>query len=304
MPSSQKPDNRPRDESPARSGQAAAPLNPPISTMLADSASQPPFLTRAGLAADLAALGLRPGDAVMVHAAISRVGRLLNGPDAVIEALRDAVGADGTVLAYADWDASYEELVDTQGRVPEAWRAHVPPFDAWRSRAVRDNGVLPEFLRTTPGARRSGNPGASVVALGARADWFTADHPLDYGYGEGSPLAKLVAAGGKVLMLGAPLDTMTLLHHAEHLARIPGKRVKRIEVPFATVAGTQWRMVEEFETGEPVVPGLADDYFAHIVTDFLASGQGRQGKVGEAASVLIEAAAITRFAVAWLEGRR
>lgn len=270
--------------------------------MMSDAAS-PPFVTRAALVADLMALGLHRGDAVLVHAAISRVGRLLNGPDAVIDALREAVGPDGTILAYADWDASYEELVDAEGRVPEAWRAHVPPFDPLRSRAVRDNGVLPEFLRTTPGARRSGNPGASIVALGARADWFTADHPLDYGYGEGSPLARLVAAGGKVLMLGAPLDTMTLLHHAEHLARIRGKRVKRVEVPFATEAGTHWRMIEEFETGEPVVAGLAEDYFVGIVTDFLASGQGGRGKVGAAPSVLVEAAAITRFAVAWLEGR-
>ncbi len=83
-------------------------------------------------------------------------------------------------------------------------------------------GILAEFIRTTPGARRSGNPGASVAAIGAQAEWLTADHPLDYGYGPGSPLAKLVEAGGKVLMAGAPPDTMTLLHHAEHLARIPG----------------------------------------------------------------------------------
>ena len=261
------------------------------------------FVTRTSLAADLARLGLVPGDTVMVHAAVSKVGRLLDGPDTIIAALCDAVGPGGTVLAYADWEARYEDLVDKDGRVPPEWREHVPPFDPQRSRAIRDNGVLPEFLRTTPGALRSGNPGASLAALGAKAEWFTSDHPLDYGYGEGSPLAKLVDGGGKVLMLGAPLDTMTLLHHAEHLARIPGKRVKRVEVPFAAAAGTQWRMVEEFETGEPVVAGLADDYFAHIVSDFLASGQGRQGRVGAAASVLVEAAAITRFAVAWLEER-
>ncbi len=110
-------------------------------------------------------------------------------------------------------------------------------FDPAASRAVRDNGILAEFIRTTPGARRSGNPGASVAAIGARADWLTADHPLDYGYGPGSPLAKLMEAGGKVLMAGAPPDTMTLLHHAEHLARIPGKRVRRYEVPLVTADG-------------------------------------------------------------------
>lgn len=261
------------------------------------------FVTRAALAADLAALGLASGDSVMLHAAVSKVGRLLDGPDTIIAALADVVGPEGTVLAYADWEARYEDLVDADGRVPPEWRDHILPFDPERSRAIRDNGVLPEFLRTTPGARRSGNPGASLVALGAKAEWFTADHPLDYGYGGGSPLAKMVEAGGKVLMLGAPLDTLTLLHHAEHLADIPGKRIRRIEVPLATPSGTQWRMIEEFDTGDPIVEGLAEDYFAEIVTEFLANGQGRQGLIGAAPSVLVDAAAITAFGVSWLEER-
>jgi len=208
------------------------------------------------------------------------------------------------VLAYTDWDARYDELLEPDGRVAQAWRTHVPPFEAAASRAARGNGALPEFLRTWPGARRSGNPGASVAALGARADWITADHPLDYGYGEGSPLGKLVAARGKVLIVGAPLDTMTLLHHAEHLARIPGKRVIRYEVPLASDGGgVDWRMVEEFDTANPVVDGLDDDYFTTIVTDFLASNRGSEGLIGSAPSVLADAAAITAFAVDWLETR-
>ncbi|RUT30082.1 aminoglycoside 3-N-acetyltransferase [Arsenicitalea aurantiaca] len=261
------------------------------------------FVTRARLADDLSVLGVGAGDLVMVHAAMSRVGRLLNGPDALIGALRDVLGPAGTLMAYADWDTRHDALLDEDGRVPAAWRQHVPAFDPLSSRATRDNGVLPEFLRTTPGAVRSGNPGASMVALGARASWLTEGHALDYGYGPASPLGKLVAAGGKVLMVGCPLDTMTLLHHAEHLARIPGKRIKRVEVPFATPDGVVWRMVEEFDTSDPVVDGLADDYFAEIVRRFLATGAGRQGPVGEAPSVLVEAAPIVAFAVDWLETR-
>lgn len=250
---------------------------------------------------DLENLGIRAGDAVMVHAAMSRVGRLLNGPDALIGALLDAVGPSGTILAYTDWDAAYDDVLDEHGRVPPEWRGHVPPFDPAASRAIRDNGVLAEFIRTTPGAQRSGNPGASVAAIGARTHWFTADHPVDYGYGEGSPLAKLVEAGGKVLLVGAPLDTMTLLHHAEHLARLPNKRVRRYEVPFARAGGTEWRVVEEFETSRPVAPGLDDDSFGLIVRAFLASGQGAQGPVGAAPSVLVDAGPVCAFAVAWLE---
>ena len=263
----------------------------------------PLFRTRASLRRDLEALGLAAGDAVMVHAAMSRVGRLLNGPDALIAAILDAIGPAGTLLAYTDWDGAYDELLDEQGRVPPQWRPHVPAFHPATSRANRENGVLAEFIRTTPGARRSANPGASVAAIGAGAEWFTADHPLDYGCGPDSPFAKLVACNGKVLMVGAPLDTITLLHHAEHLARIPNKRVRRHEVPLAAPDGVNWRMVEEFETTDAIVDGLPDDYFAGVLREFLASGEGRQGLVGSAESVLVEAAPLCRFAVEWLEIR-
>ncbi len=259
------------------------------------------FRTRASLRDDLERLGVRSGDIVMVHAAMRRVGPLLNGPDALIGALLDAVGPTGTLMAYVDWDARYDELLDEQGRVLAEWREHIPPFDAASSRAIRDHGVLAEFIRTTPGARRSGNPGASVAAIGAQAAWLTADHPLDYGYGERSPFAKLTEAKGKVLMVGAPLDTMTLLHHAEHLAKIPNKRIRRYEVPFAAPDGVHWRMVEEFDTSDPVAPGLAEDYFATIVSAFLANGQGSRDVVGSAPSVLVDASAICAFAVDWIE---
>lgn len=272
-----------------------------VSALGSVSMDAPTFHTRASLGADLRRLGLAPGDMVMVHAAMSRVGRLLNGPDALIWALRDVVGPAGTVAAYVDWDGAYDELLDAEGRLPDEWRDHVPVFDPAASRAIRDHGVLAEFIRTTPGAARSGNPGASVAAVGARADWLCADHPLDYGYGEGSPLAKLVEAGGKVLMVGAPYDTLTLLHHAEHLARLPGKRLRRYEVPLATAGGVEWRMIEEFETSEPVVEGLAEDFFATIVEAFLASGQGTTGTIGEAPSLLVDAGSLCGFGVAWLE---
>ncbi|MBB3644431.1 hypothetical protein FHX14_000590 [Rhizobium sp. BK619] len=68
---------------------------------------------------------------------------------------------------------------------------------------------------------------------------------------------------------------MTLLHHAEHLARIPDKRLRRYEVPFAASAGVVWRILEEFDTSDPVVPGLKDDN--EIIGAFLATGQGAQG---------------------------
>lgn len=262
-----------------------------------------PLHTRRTLGADLSEIGIAPSDAVFVHAGLRSVGPVVGGADMVIAALRDAVGPAGTILGYSDWQGMDDVLRDPAVFNDPALRDDIPPFDPKTSRATRDNGAFPELLRTTPGALRSANPGASCVAIGGRAEWFVADHALDYGYGPDSPFGELVAAEGKVLMLGAPLDTMTLLHHAEHLADIPGKRMRRYEAPILVDGRTVWRQFEEFDTSDPVVPTLPDDYFALVVEAFLDTGRGQRGTVGDAPSVLVPAAEIVPFAVDWLESR-
>ncbi len=262
-----------------------------------------PLVTMDDLVRDLAASGIGPGDMVMVHAGLRSIGPMIAGPDTLIAALRRCVGADGTVMGYADWQGAPEAACDEEGHILPQWREHVLPFDPASSRAIRDNGAFPEFLRTTPGALRSTSPGPSMVAIGARARWLIDPHPLDYGYGPGTPLARLVEGRGKVAMIGAPWETMTLLHHAEHLADVPGKRVVRWDVPILENGGTVWRRVEEFDTGNPVVDGLDDDYFDAVVRDFVATGGGRQGKVGAAECLVVDVAEMTGFAIKWLESR-
>jgi aminoglycoside 3-N-acetyltransferase len=244
-----------------------------------------------------------PGDTVMAHAALRKVGRILGGPDSLIGAILDATAPGGTLMAYTDWNGGDDDIWDDEGRVPAELRPEIAPFDPFASRSTRYNGSFVELVRTTPGAIRSTNPGASCAAIGARAEWLTADHPIQYGYGPGSPFAKLVEAGGKVLMLGNPFDTMTVLHHAEHLADIPDKRIVRREEPFLVDGEKTWRWVEEFDTSNSVVGSLPEDYFVTIVEEFLLTGRGTRGPVGNAPTVLVPAPEIVAFAVAWLEHR-
>jgi aminoglycoside 3-N-acetyltransferase len=123
-------------------------------------------------------------------------------------------------------------------------------------------------------------PGGERRRGGRRAAWLVEPHPDDDGYGEHSPFARLVQAGGQVLMLGAPLDTVTLLHHAEAVARVPDKR----RVTYEAL-------------------GLGDeDPCAVLAREALTAGAGVRGRVGEAECHLFDAPALVAFATAWLQG--
>lgn len=253
--------------------------------------------TRSQLAADINALGVIPGDVVMLHASYKAIGPVMGGPNEVVHALLDALTPAGTLMMYVGWNDIPDFLRDLPEAVQGAYRENHPPFDPLTARAVRDHGILAECVRTWPGSRRSMNPEASVCAVGARATWITGEHPLNYGYGAGSPFAKLVEARGRVLTLGAPLDTITLLHHAENRARIRHKRIVRYAVPLLRDGRTVWVDVEDFDTGDPL-----DDYtFDQIARAYLRAGGGQQGRIGDAESYLFNAADLVAFAVDWLE---
>jgi aminoglycoside 3-N-acetyltransferase len=256
-------------------------------------------ITPSQLKEGMKALGIHAGQIVMLHGSVNAIGEVMGGPNTILQALLDVLTPTGTLMMYAGW----QDIPDFVEDLPEAERqvyyTEHPPFDPATARAVRDNSILAEFLRTWPGAQRSLNPEASIVAVGGKADWITRDHPMNYGYGAGSPLAKLVEANGQVLMLGAPLDTLTILHYAEFVAKLRHKDVIHYQCPILRDGVKVWIDVQDYNTGDH-----HDDYtFEGIADAYLASGYRRKGKIGGADSYLFDAAHLVRFAVDWLEAR-
>jgi aminoglycoside 3-N-acetyltransferase len=265
----------------------------------------PGLVTRERIAADLAELGVAAGDTVMLHAAVGAIGWIVGGPDRVLGAVLDVVGETGTLLMYVGWDGSPYDVTIGVPKLPPALAEAWPAYDPETSRAVRDWGVLAEYLRTWPGARRSAHPDSSFAAVGAKADELTRDHPLQYGMGPGSPLAKLCEAEGKVVLLGSPLSNVTLLHHAEHLAEVLNKGIVRYWAPILRDGEKTWVEIEEFNTGgQGTLPWFGPtDMFEAIVRGYLQEGRGRVGHVGAAQSYLLDAAGLTEYAVGWIEER-
>lgn len=266
-------------------------------------------VTRSRLVRDLGELGLAEGDTVMFHTRMSALGYVAGGAPTIINALRDAVGADGTLMVTCGWnDAPPYDFTDWPAEWQAAVRADHPAYDPQVSEADHDNGRLPEALRRWPGAVRSRHPDVSFAALGPAARSLMDDHPWDDPHGPDSPLARLAACGGRVLLLGAPLDTLTLLHHAEALAEAPGKRFVDYEQPIIVDGERVWRRFHDIDSENgafdytPVVPE-GQDPFEAIARDMLAAGHGRRGRVGAATSHLFEAPDVVAFGVDWIESR-
>lgn len=253
--------------------------------------------TQSQLASHFKALGVVSGQIVMLHSSVKAVGGVMGGPNVILQALFEALGPEGTLMMYVGWQDIPDYVVELSADVRQIYYDEHPPFDPATARAVRENSVLAEFLRTWPGAQRSLNPENSMAAVGARAREITRDHPLNYGYGPGSPLSRLVEWGGHVLLLGAPLDALTLLHYAENRARMRHKNIVHYQCPVLQDGRKVWIDVEDYNTGE-----AHDDYtFEQIAQDYLALNRTPRGKVGDAQSFLFDAADLTAFAITWLE---
>jgi aminoglycoside 3-N-acetyltransferase len=187
------------------------------------------LVTRSSLARALRDAGLAEGDVVCAHVGLSRLGYVAGAGQAVIEAMSDAVGPGGTIMM----PAFTGELSDpAQWRVPPVppdWvgpiRADMPTYDPMRT-PTRQMGVVAELFRTWPGVRRGPHPHSSFAAAGPRAADLVDRHPLDYRFGPASPLGKLAALDGKVLILGAGPERASIVYLAQFLSGIGAETTK------------------------------------------------------------------------------
>jgi aminoglycoside N3'-acetyltransferase len=253
------------------------------------------------LTSDLRRLGVLPGDVLMVHASMRAIGEVEGRAEGVVRALEMAVDADGTVLmnlgARDDWDWVNERPENERA----ALLAGATPFDCFRTPADPDNGVLAEVFRQMPGTLVNDHPDARFGARGKSAPQILEHLPWNDYYGPGSILERFVEADGKVLRLGADLDSVTLLHYAEYLTSVASKRRVRRHHLVLGALGPEVRSVECLDDSDGIVDYPGDDYFGVIMRDYFATGGGSRGIVGHASSELIESNHLVNFAVKWMK---
>ncbi|MFF5082559.1 aminoglycoside N(3)-acetyltransferase [Actinoplanes sp. NPDC000266] len=255
--------------------------------------------TTGTLAADLRALGLSAGDTVLVHSSMRAVGYVAGDVQAVVQAMLDVLGPEGTLVVPTHTPANSDPADWENPPVPAAWwpviREQGPGFDPARTPSHR-MGAFPEVVRAWPGARRSSHPQVSFAAVGARAAAVVDDHPLEDGLGDGSPLGAVYRADGKVLLLGCGHDRNTSLHLGECRQAEPAMADHGAAVrdPSGGSRWVTWR-----------APDADASDFAELGAAYEATAAPvRLGRVGGAESRLMSQRALVDFATGWLGRHR
>lgn len=147
-------------------------------------------------------LGLERGDVVLVHTSFRAIRPVDGGPEAVIDALMETVGPEGTIV-MPSWTDDDEEIFD-----PTSYE-------------VDDHlGVVADSFWQRPGVLRGTHPFA-VAAWGRHADHITSAPFIVPPHAPDSGVARAHDLDGKVLLLGCDHDANTTVHLAELMADVP-----------------------------------------------------------------------------------
>ena len=156
----------------------------------------------------LRTLGVTDGDILLFHSSLKSFGYIEGGADAVIDGALLAVGERGTLVAPT--------LVQ---------RDFANAYKNWdKDRTPSDVGRITEVFRERPEALRSDQATHSVAAIGPMAKFLTEGHTAygprpsiygDYAFAESSPWQKMYDLGGKVVFMGATIESNTYRHFIE-----------------------------------------------------------------------------------------
>jgi aminoglycoside 3-N-acetyltransferase len=249
--------------------------------------------TRESLASDLAHLGVGPGMCLLVHSSLRALGWVAGGPVAVVQALTDVLTPSGTLVMPTHTSFNSEPSYWQNPAVPPSWwetiRTTMPAFDPLIT-PTSFMGQIVEVFRSWPGALRSSHPQVSFAALGPQARFITADHVLEDGLGEGSPLARIYDLDGWVLLLGVGHANNTSFHLGE--CRAGGVQHTRQGAAVREDGVRVWKTFSDLDwNAEP---------FAEVGSAFEAAEMVTVGAVGSAPARLFRQRPAVDFAKEWL----
>ena len=151
------------------------------------------------------ALGISPGDVLMVHASWSTDSGFSGRPVDLVHALQQTAGDSGLLCMPS---------LTYQNESTREFLARGIAMNVRRSPSKM--GLLSEVFRRGREVHRSLSPTHPVLARGLGAEAFVAGHESCLvPFGEGSPFHRLLERDAKILCINASFATVTFTHYLE-----------------------------------------------------------------------------------------
>ena len=252
----------------------------------------PEFQFKDSLKSQLQQLGIKDGDAIIVHSSLKSLGWIAGGPQAVVEALMETVSPEGTIIMPSQSADNSDPVYWMQPPVPENWhqsiRDHLPAFDPHLSE-LRGMGKIAECFHRHPDTIRSPHPTHSFMSWGKHAAQWMSEQPIEDSFGKKSPLAKMMQADVKILLIGVGFDTCTALHYAEFMQEQPLTSPQGAAV---LIDGKRvWQTYDCIDMDSDRFPELVKDY----------PGEIHKGILGQAEVKITAMRPLVEFAIEWLK---
>ena len=183
-------------------------------------------VSKGHIQAGLRRLGLTKGDNIGVHSSLSSFGYVEGGADTVIDALREVVSKEGTIVM-----PTHSANLEKVERSPEeiavgvSWLYKILPYDPHKTPCT--TGSIPEAFRKRQDVRRSLHHAHSIAAIGPNAKAIVEagkKNVLD-------AWKHLLENNGYILLLGVDLGACTAMHLAEERVTLPNHIREKITPP-------------------------------------------------------------------------
>ncbi len=194
------------------------------------------MLTFDNLVTEFRAIGVAPGDTLLVHSSYKSFGGVEGGPQAVIDALLEVLTPEGTLI-MPNFNFDF-----CKGK----------PWDVRETPSKM--GYMTELVRKDPRAKRVFHPIYSFAVIGKHAEFLTAEQ-YESSYGKNSVFGKLRELDGKIMVVGLSYnDSMTFFHHIEEMEGVDYRYMKAFtgqvtDWDGATREGTFTMLVRDIEKG-------------------------------------------------------
>lgn len=240
--------------------------------------------TKEELKAQLAQMGLKRTDTILIHSSMKAIGEVEGGADTVLDVWQEYFSEGLLLLPTHTWAYVNEQH---------------PVFDP----AVTEScvGLLSNLFRKRPGVIRSLHPTHSMAAYGGEAAEYVAGEEFcNTPCTPGGCYDRLRLRKGRILLIGVGHERNTFIHSVEEVLNVPNRLAdKPMELTVCMPDGSRKRVYMRRHYNA-MQPHISED-FVKLNQAFTDCGAAEEVQFGNARCILCDAEgifAVTRHVLA------